>query len=103
MHRYASFMHSFVGRGVCECFPRCTADLAVQNRRGECAHDLSSLPSPRRPDAQVSPDAFQDTYDRLTSSCHSYYTILYVCGAVVGIVGLAYIALNFFPMFEAPS
>ena len=40
---------------------------------------------------------------RLKSMWYSYYTILYVCGAVVGFVGIAYIALNFFPMFEAPS
>ena len=33
----------------------------------------------------------------------SYYTILYVCGTLVGFAGLAYIALHFVPMVEPPS
>ncbi|ODO10898.1 hypothetical protein I350_01497 [Cryptococcus amylolentus CBS 6273] len=33
----------------------------------------------------------------------NYYTILYVCGTVVGVVGAAYIALNFVPAVDAPS
>jgi len=34
---------------------------------------------------------------------NSYYTILYVCGTIVGVAGLIFIALHFFPMFEPPS
>ncbi|WWC69234.1 uncharacterized protein I206_103171 [Kwoniella pini CBS 10737] len=59
IHKYASFMHSFIGRGV--------------------------------------------FYLLLGVLMLSYYTILYICGSVVGFVGLAYIALNFLQMFEPPS
>ncbi|WWC60884.1 uncharacterized protein I303_103460 [Kwoniella dejecticola CBS 10117] len=59
VHKYASFMHSFIGRGV--------------------------------------------FYLLLGVLMLNYYTILYICGTVVGVVGLAYIALNFLQMFEAPS
>lgn len=33
----------------------------------------------------------------------SYYTILYVCGTLVGFAGLAFIALHFVPVVEPPS
>ncbi|ORY29959.1 Golgi apparatus membrane protein TVP15 [Naematelia encephala] len=59
IHKYASFMHSFIGRGV--------------------------------------------FYLLLGVLMLNYYTILYICGTVVGVVGIAYIALNFFPVFEPPS
>ncbi|WVR05362.1 hypothetical protein IAU60_002376 [Kwoniella sp. DSM 27419] len=59
VHKYASFMHSFVGRG--------------------------------------------GFYLLLGVLMLNYYTILYICGTVVGAVGLAYIVLNFVPMFEPPS
>jgi len=32
----------------------------------------------------------------------NYYTILYVCGSAVGLVGVIYIALNFLHLFEPP-
>lgn len=32
----------------------------------------------------------------------NYYTILYVCGSVVGFIGLVYIGLNFVNLFEPP-
>ncbi|TYJ51655.1 hypothetical protein B9479_007760 [Cryptococcus floricola] len=59
VHKYASFMHSFLGRGV--------------------------------------------FYLLLGVLMLNYYTILYVCGTVVGVVGAAYIALNFVPAVDAPS
>ncbi|RSH93893.1 Late Golgi vesicles protein [Saitozyma podzolica] len=59
VHKYASFMHSFVGRGV--------------------------------------------FYLLLGVLMLNYYTILYVCGSIVGFAGLVYIALNFVPLVEAPS
>jgi hypothetical protein len=33
----------------------------------------------------------------------SYYTILYICGSIVGLIGAIYVALHFFPMVEPPS
>ncbi|GFZ45801.1 hypothetical protein JCM24511_03531 [Saitozyma sp. JCM 24511] len=59
VHKYASFMHSFVGRGV--------------------------------------------FYLLLGVLMLNYYTILYVCGSIVGFAGLVYIVLNFVPLVEAPS
>ncbi|ORX33795.1 Golgi apparatus membrane protein TVP15 [Kockovaella imperatae] len=59
VHRYASFMHSFVGRGV--------------------------------------------FYLLLGVLMLNYYTILYICGTLVGAVGVAYIVLHFFRMVEPPS
>ncbi|KAK1925088.1 Golgi apparatus membrane protein TVP15 [Papiliotrema laurentii] len=59
IHKYASFMHSFVGRGV--------------------------------------------FYLLLGVLMLNYYTILYVCGSIVGLAGIAYIALHFVPMVEPPS
>ncbi|WWD16151.1 hypothetical protein CI109_100576 [Kwoniella shandongensis] len=59
VHKYASFLHSFVGRGV--------------------------------------------FYLLLGVLMLNYYTILYVCGSVVGLVGLAYIGLHFVPAIEPPS
>ncbi|WVQ78466.1 hypothetical protein IAT38_000552 [Cryptococcus sp. DSM 104549] len=59
IHNYASFMHSFIGRGV--------------------------------------------FYLLLGVLMLNYYTILYICGTVVGVVGLAYIGLHFVPAIEPPS
>lgn len=43
------------------------------------------------------------TVQRDVTSDGSYYTILYVCGTIAGVIGLAYIALNFVPVVEPPS
>ncbi|KAK8869587.1 hypothetical protein IAR55_000154 [Kwoniella newhampshirensis] len=59
IQKYASFLHSFVGRGV--------------------------------------------FYLLLGVLMLNYYTILYVCGAVVGLVGLAYVGLHFVPAIDPPS
>ncbi|EIW70201.1 hypothetical protein M231_01642 [Tremella mesenterica] len=59
VHKYASFMHSFIGRGV--------------------------------------------FYVLLGVLMLNYYTLLYVCGTIVGAIGLAFVGLNFIPMFEPPS
>ncbi|KAL7424210.1 hypothetical protein Q5752_001796 [Cryptotrichosporon argae] len=57
--QYASFMHSFLGRGV--------------------------------------------FYLLLGVLMLNYYTILYVCGTIVGTAGLAYIVLHFLKIVEPPS
>ncbi|KAL0254122.1 hypothetical protein I308_101502 [Cryptococcus tetragattii IND107] len=59
IQKYASFMHSFLGRGV--------------------------------------------FYLLLGVLMLNYYTLLYICGTIVGAVGLAFIALHFVHMVEAPS
>ncbi|KAK4687756.1 hypothetical protein P7C73_g2364, partial [Tremellales sp. Uapishka_1] len=59
VQKYASFMHSFIGRGV--------------------------------------------FYLLLGVLMLNFYTILYICGTVVAVVGLAFIGLSFVPVFEAPS
>ncbi|KAI9637952.1 Golgi apparatus membrane protein TVP15 [Dioszegia hungarica] len=59
VHKYASFIHSFVGRGV--------------------------------------------YYLLLGVLMLNYYTILYICGSILGLVGLVYIGLHFVPIVEPPS
>ncbi|OXC69192.1 hypothetical protein AYX13_02136 [Cryptococcus neoformans] len=59
IQKYASFMHSFLGRGV--------------------------------------------FYLLLGVLMLNYYTLLYICGTVVGVVGLAFIALQFVRVVNAPS
>jgi hypothetical protein len=66
--QYASFMHSFIGRGVCEC--------------------------PRVPAHPV--------YLLMGVLMLNFYTILYVCGSIVGFVGLVFIALHFIPAIDTP-
>jgi len=44
-----------------------------------------------------------DTCNHKNADGDSYYTILYVCGTIVGVAGLIFIGLHFFPMFEPPS
>jgi len=58
-----------------------------------------SLPTFRGTDAEVS-KIFEVEVKAYT---YSYYTLLYVCGTIVGFAGVAFIGLNFFPIFEAPS
>jgi hypothetical protein len=43
------------------------------------------------------------TLNKSKADHDSYYTILYVCGTIVGVAGLVFIGLHFFPMFEPPS
>ncbi len=32
----------------------------------------------------------------------NFYTILYVCGSIVGFVGLVFVALHFIPAIDTP-
>lgn len=60
-----------------------------------------SLPAIGCIDVEVSAEVVR--LQTIADGLDSYYTILYVCGTIVGAAGLAYVALHFVPMFEAPS
>lgn len=74
--RYASFLFSFVGRGVCMC-----------------------APFPRRaPSSNVVP-----VYIFVGSILLHDGVLRIIAGSIIGLIGVAYVALEFIPSIEPPQ
>lgn len=87
VHNYASFMHSFLGRGVCK-FPQ----PVITKVEGITLLSCASPPClPLMP-----------VYVLLGVLLLNYYTILYICGSLIALIGAIYIALNWVPI-DTPS
>lgn len=54
------------------------------------------------PDTTAAQPLLTPVYVLLGVLCLNHYTILYVCGTAIAVVGVAFVALNFVPGIEAP-
>lgn len=79
--RYASFLFSFIGRGVCTSCP---------------LHPPSSTPS-----TDLTPSSL--VYIFTGSILLDVHTLDKVFGSIIGIIGLAYVVLEFIPSIEPPQ
>ena len=75
--RYASFMFSFLGRGICKF---CEVHLGAGVADGYCA-----------------------VYIFVGSILLHDHTLRIVAGSIVGIIGVVYVVLEFIPSIEPPS